>query len=76
VDLAYFLVAELAKSFGFPCKNGAAESLGDFRYGLSPRHLIQTRWNFAGRRPAFSSLCLATGPVEQLKVFRIPPKNA
>jgi len=38
VDLTYFLVAELAKSFGFPCKNGGAESLGDFRYSLSPRH--------------------------------------
>ena len=39
VDLTYFLVGELAKSFGFPCKKWAAESLGDFRYGLSPRHL-------------------------------------
>ncbi len=38
VDLTYFLVAELAKSFGFPCKNEGSESLGDFRYTLSPRH--------------------------------------
>ena len=38
VDLTNFLVAEVAKSFGFPCKNGGAESLGDFRYALSPRH--------------------------------------
>jgi len=38
VDLRNFLVAELAKSFGFSFKNRGAESLGDFRYGLSPRH--------------------------------------
>jgi len=35
VDLTYFLVAELARSLGFPCKNGAAESPGDFCYNLS-----------------------------------------
>gem|GEM_PF-2412817 len=45
VDLRNFLVAELARSFGFPLKNRAAESLGDFRYGLCLRHLP-----FAGRR--------------------------
>ena len=39
VDLRNFLVAELARSFGFALKNQGAESLGDFRYGLSPRHL-------------------------------------
>jgi len=27
-----FFVAELARRFGFPCKNGGAESPGDFRY--------------------------------------------
>jgi len=32
VNLTYFLVAELARSFGFPFKNRGAESLGDFRY--------------------------------------------
>jgi len=35
VDLSNFLVAELAKSFGFPFKNRGAESLDDFRYALS-----------------------------------------
>ncbi|GEM_PF-3212403 len=43
MDLTNFLVAELAKSFGFPCKNGDAESLGDFRYALSPRHWAERR---------------------------------
>jgi hypothetical protein len=35
--LKHFLVAKLVKSFDFPCENGVAESLGDFRYSLSPR---------------------------------------
>jgi len=38
VDLTYFLVVEVARGFGFPGKNQGAESLGDFRYALSPRH--------------------------------------
>jgi len=37
VDLRNFLVAELAKSFGFAFKNRGSESLGDFRYGLCSR---------------------------------------
>jgi len=37
VDLTHFVVAKLARSFGFPCKNWGAESPGDFRYVLSPR---------------------------------------
>jgi len=40
VDLGNFLVAEPARNFGFAFKNRSAESLGDFRYGLSPRHWI------------------------------------
>jgi len=43
VDLRSFLVAELARSFGFPFKNRSAESLGDFRYGLCPRDLSLKR---------------------------------
>jgi len=39
VDLRKFLVAELARSFGFAFKNRGAESIGDFRHGLSPRPL-------------------------------------
>jgi len=41
--LNVFFVAELTKSFGFPCTNGGAESPGDFRYALSPRHLVEIR---------------------------------
>jgi len=43
VDLSNFLVAELARSFGFAFKNRGAKSLGDFRYGLRPRHLLSSR---------------------------------
>ena len=51
VDLAYFVVVELARSFGFPCKNGGAESLRDFRYALTPRHLRQWGWQAIQESP-------------------------
>ena len=37
LNVYFFFVAELARSFGFPCKNLGAESLGDFRYGFKKR---------------------------------------
>jgi len=47
VDIRNFLVAELARSFDFAFKNLGAENLGDFRYGLSPRHLTLSRMDSA-----------------------------
>ena len=43
VDLRNVLVAELARSFGFAFKYRGAESLGDFRYSLRPRHRSHAR---------------------------------
>jgi hypothetical protein len=53
------VVAKLAKSFGFRRENSRAESPGDFRYGLSPRH-SGLRRALGGRRRGAIGRCGGT----------------
>ena len=50
MDFRNFLVAELARSFGFAFKNRGAESLGDFRYGLRVVQNPENHRNESGGR--------------------------